>query len=568
MSECAVGRLRRRRPHQRHKGPQARIRHERCDRNLAPCVAPRCLSCLDRIGRSRVAASAPERPSSAGARMRARSAEEQILDRRPVARPAEQRARDEQLIERQLAVEDVAAGQAVRALEVERRDHLARDDRRVEARRVLRDRARRRGAEAIALGVPGACRAGDTARTARTRRRRAAPAGASDGSAIDGIVSSIHGSSAKPPYFAASNARSMASMSRARRMRPESAAGLLARACERRDAREPRQRGHRVVDLAPACRARGCSARAARTPAPGASDRASPSSVRFGSALETTARAAMRVAGRRASRRWRRRRPTSMRATSALGPDLDAGLPRAPPPARRPARRCRRRRTSRSRPGALRRAPSISSTRGAAGRPRAEKRSEDAAGGDRRAQRLALEPLAGEVGDRHRHPAQQTVGVGLAERAERAPGFQQLDQIAGGGIVDRRRRRRRDRAQHAADLREAARGSAGTASASFAENARIDCARARGVVPQHQRAAVERRRARVGRRPHDPQAVLLERRAIARARDRSPRRARASDSESRGESGVRAQPPARSVRSRTSVFSPALARAASRRRDR
>ena len=43
--------------------------------------------------------------------MRARSAEEQIADRRRVARPAELRPRDEQLIERQLAVEDVAAGQ-------------------------------------------------------------------------------------------------------------------------------------------------------------------------------------------------------------------------------------------------------------------------------------------------------------------------------------------------------------------------------------------------------------------------------------------------------------------------
>ena len=42
-----------------------------------------------------------------------------------VARPPEQRARDEPLIERELAVEDVAAGQTVGALEIERRDHLA-----------------------------------------------------------------------------------------------------------------------------------------------------------------------------------------------------------------------------------------------------------------------------------------------------------------------------------------------------------------------------------------------------------------------------------------------------------
>ena len=38
------------------------------------------------------------------------------------------------------------------------------------------------------------------------------------------MVSSIHGSSANPPYFAASKARSMPSTSRARRIRPDRAA--------------------------------------------------------------------------------------------------------------------------------------------------------------------------------------------------------------------------------------------------------------------------------------------------------------------------------------------------------
>ena len=52
--------------------------------------------------------------------------------------------------------------------------------------------------------------------------------GDSDGSASDGITSSIHGSSAKPPYLAASNARSMPSTSRARRIRPVIAADFSA----------------------------------------------------------------------------------------------------------------------------------------------------------------------------------------------------------------------------------------------------------------------------------------------------------------------------------------------------
>src|SRR3954451_22659192 len=70
----------------------------------------------------------------AGAWMGARSAEKQAIDRGTVARAAEERPRDEPLIERELAVEDVPAGHAVRALEIERRDHLSREDGRVEPR--------------------------------------------------------------------------------------------------------------------------------------------------------------------------------------------------------------------------------------------------------------------------------------------------------------------------------------------------------------------------------------------------------------------------------------------------
>src|SRR4051812_8924569 len=88
-----------------------------------------------------------------GAGMRSRSAEEQPIDRRAVAGPAEQRARDEPLIERELAMEDVPAGQTVGALEVERRVHGPLDDRRLEAGRVLGDGAGGRGSHPITFRV-------------------------------------------------------------------------------------------------------------------------------------------------------------------------------------------------------------------------------------------------------------------------------------------------------------------------------------------------------------------------------------------------------------------------------
>ena len=70
--------------------------------------------------------------------MRARSAQEQVANRRCVSGEPEDRTGDEPLIERELAVKDVAAGQPVAALEVERRDHFAGGNQRLEAGRVLR----------------------------------------------------------------------------------------------------------------------------------------------------------------------------------------------------------------------------------------------------------------------------------------------------------------------------------------------------------------------------------------------------------------------------------------------
>src|SRR2546422_8015811 len=116
----------------------------------------------------------PRSPIESRAGMRARATYIKVADRRRIARKAEQRAHDEHLIERELAVEDVTAGQAVRALEIKRCDDLARNYRRFEAGRIARDRASRGVAKAIALGIPG--RAAQVIRRVLDVRRDDVPA--------------------------------------------------------------------------------------------------------------------------------------------------------------------------------------------------------------------------------------------------------------------------------------------------------------------------------------------------------------------------------------------------------
>ena len=98
------------------------------------------------------------RAHDAAAGMRRRSAHPQVAHRRRVLRPPGHRAREEQLFERQLALEDIALGQPEVALEVERRQHLPVQDDVADVRRVLGDRVDDRVAERLALVVPGARR--------------------------------------------------------------------------------------------------------------------------------------------------------------------------------------------------------------------------------------------------------------------------------------------------------------------------------------------------------------------------------------------------------------------------
>src|SRR3954453_1777042 len=71
------------------------------------------------------------------ARVRAASAEIQIVDWRPIPRPIQQRTHREELIQRQLSMEDLATGQSVFFFQVARRDDLVREDQFRQIRGVL-----------------------------------------------------------------------------------------------------------------------------------------------------------------------------------------------------------------------------------------------------------------------------------------------------------------------------------------------------------------------------------------------------------------------------------------------
>src|SRR5262249_15391471 len=80
------------------------------------------LSCLLPVDAQRRVPSGRAHDAAAG--MRRRSAHPQVLHRRRVLRPAGHRSCEEQLLQRQLALEDVAFGEPELALEIERRQHL------------------------------------------------------------------------------------------------------------------------------------------------------------------------------------------------------------------------------------------------------------------------------------------------------------------------------------------------------------------------------------------------------------------------------------------------------------
>ena len=84
--------------------------------------------------------------------MAAAPAQEQPLDRRPVARAFGRRP-DQQLVEGMFAVVDLTARQTVLLLEVDRRQQLAADYRLRDARSVLLERRQRAVGQALARRV-------------------------------------------------------------------------------------------------------------------------------------------------------------------------------------------------------------------------------------------------------------------------------------------------------------------------------------------------------------------------------------------------------------------------------
>src|SRR5439155_10087734 len=88
------------------------------------------------------------------ARVRPRAAEIQVAERCPILRPSERRPHREQLIQRELAVKDVAAGQSVCRLEIRGRDDLSMLDERSQAGSVLLDRAEDAVRQPAALVFP------------------------------------------------------------------------------------------------------------------------------------------------------------------------------------------------------------------------------------------------------------------------------------------------------------------------------------------------------------------------------------------------------------------------------
>src|SRR5262245_53186527 len=103
-----------------------------------PCV--RALRTSTQVARDDFRGVRARAAGDAAARMRAGAAQIQPSDWRRVLRPAEHGPHRVELIERVLALEDVAAGEPVLPFEVQRSEHLASEDRARNSRRVLLER--------------------------------------------------------------------------------------------------------------------------------------------------------------------------------------------------------------------------------------------------------------------------------------------------------------------------------------------------------------------------------------------------------------------------------------------
>ena len=167
------------RPALEDERPEARLREQaRGDEAVAPAAddddVRRGRGALTRAAsscppRRTPAAFLPGAPMIPPPGMRRRAAHVEAADRRAVLRPARRRPQEEELLERELALEDVALRQPEHALDVERRQHLPVQDPLADVRRVDGDRVDDGVAERLALVVPVALLQVVRARTARSR---------------------------------------------------------------------------------------------------------------------------------------------------------------------------------------------------------------------------------------------------------------------------------------------------------------------------------------------------------------------------------------------------------------
>src|ERR1041384_1732744 len=89
----------------------------------------------------------PRRAHDPAAGMRRRPAHVKVLDRRAILRPTRRRTQKEELLERQLALEDVPLRQTKLTLEIQRRQHLTIANQALEVWRVLGNRVDHRVAK-------------------------------------------------------------------------------------------------------------------------------------------------------------------------------------------------------------------------------------------------------------------------------------------------------------------------------------------------------------------------------------------------------------------------------------
>src|SRR5215204_463890 len=86
--------------------------------------------------------------------MRRRTAHVKVFDRRAILRPARCGSQEEELLERQFALENVSLRQSKLAFEIERRQHLSIANQALDVRRVLGNRVDDRITKLLALLVP------------------------------------------------------------------------------------------------------------------------------------------------------------------------------------------------------------------------------------------------------------------------------------------------------------------------------------------------------------------------------------------------------------------------------